>query len=245
VYDNAFRIRARQLRHSGVSVSSIARDLGVARSTVRDWLVDREVAAKPTGCFVCEHESCPCPSDYCYLLGQYLGDGYLAMSIRVPRLRISCCLAYPGIAAEVDAALAAVSGNRVGVVTAIGCTDRGTYWKHWPCVIPQHGVGPKHTRPITLTNWQRHLVREHPWPFVRGLIHSDGCRSLNRIVGPNGLRYAYPRYFFANESADILGIAGWALDLVGVQWRFNRRNSISVARRESVALMDEHIGPKS
>jgi hypothetical protein len=35
------------------------------------------------------------------------------------------------------------------------------------------------------------------------------------------------------------------LDLVGVQWRFNRRNSMSVARRESVALMDEHIGPKS
>ncbi len=48
--------------------------------------------------------------------GKYLGDGYLVMSIRVPRLRVSCCLAYPDIAAEVDAALAAVSGNRVGVV---------------------------------------------------------------------------------------------------------------------------------
>jgi hypothetical protein len=59
-----------------------------------------------------------------------------------------------------------------------------------------------------------------------------------------GRLYAYPRYFFANESADILAIAGWALDLVGVHWRFNRPNSISVARRESVRRMDEHIGPK-
>ena len=37
---------------------------------------------------------------------------------------------------------------------------------------------------------------------------------------------------------------GATLDRVGVAWRYNRPNSISVARREAVALMDEHIGPK-
>jgi len=30
----------------------------------------------------------------------------------------------------------------------------------------------------------------------------------------------------------------------GVAWRFSRRNSISVARREAVARLDEFVGPK-
>jgi hypothetical protein len=37
---------------------------------------------------------------------------------------------------------------------------------------------------------------------------------------------------------------GAALDRVGVAWRFNRPNSISIARRPAVALMDAPIGPK-
>ncbi|MEU4777066.1 hypothetical protein [Micromonospora sp. NPDC023633] len=36
----------------------------------------------------------------------------------------------------------------------------------------------------------------------------------------------------------------WALDLLGVAWRMNRRNSLSVARREAVAALDRHVGPK-
>ena len=80
--------------------------------------------------------------------------------------------------------------------------------------------------------------------LIRGLIHSDGCRSINKIV-TRGKPYSYPRYFFANESGDILAIMGRTLDQVGVAWRFNRPNSISVARRDAVALMDLHVGPKT
>jgi hypothetical protein len=143
----------------------------------------------------------------------------------------------------VDEALARVSGNIVSAVAAQGCSDRGAYWMHWPCLFPQHGPGRKHERHIELVDWQRALIRAHPWPLIRGLVHSDGCRSLNRVT-VRGTAYAYPRYFFANESRDILAIMGWALDLVGAEWRYNRPNSISVAQRASVALLDEHIGPK-
>jgi hypothetical protein len=172
-----------------------------------------------------------------------LGDGYLVTSSRVPRLRIACADAYPSIAAEVDAAMAALSGNRTGRVAAIGCSDHYCDWKHWPCLLPQHGPGKKHERPIVLTSWQQAIVEEHPWPLIRGLIHSDGCRALNRVT-IRGVRYTYPRYFFANESADILALLGAALDRVGVPWRRNRANSISVARRAAVAALDEHVGPK-
>ena len=39
-------------------------------------------------------------------------------------------------------------------------------------------------------------------------------------------------------------LCGEALDRLGVVWRFSRRNSISVARREAVARLDEFVGPK-
>jgi hypothetical protein len=182
-------------------------------------------------------------SAYLYLLGQYLGDGYLVTTTKVPRLRIACADDYPGVAREVDAAIETVCGHRPGFVQSIGCTDRYAYWTHWPCVLPQHGPGPKHTRPIVLTDWQRDLVDADPWPLIRGLIHSDGCRSLNTVV-TRGKPYAYPRYFFSNKSTDIITIFTRALDRVGVEWRLNRWDSVSIAKAAAVALLDEHVGPK-
>jgi len=49
---------------------------------------------------------------------------------------------------------------------------------------------------------------------------------------------------FTNESAEILNLCGQALDQLGISWRFSRRNTISVARREAVARLDEFVGPK-
>jgi hypothetical protein len=91
--------------------------------------------------------------------------------------------------------------------------------------------------------WQQELIERDPGPFVRGLFHSDGSRFDNRLTIA-GATYIYPRYLFSNESRDILEICGDALDLLGVEWRYNRRNSLSVAKRASVALLDRHVGPK-
>ena len=76
-------------------------------------------------------------------------------------------------------------------------------------------------------------------PSSRGLLHSDGCRVLNWVNGT-----PYPRYHFSNVSADIRGIFGRACDQLGIEWRPNNRWSLSVARRGSVALLDEFVGPK-
>lgn len=58
-------------------------------------------------------------------------------------------------------------------------------------------------------------------------------------------KYSYPRYFFSNESLGIQHLFRDACDIIGVEHRNNRRNSISVARRASVALLDEIVGPKT
>jgi hypothetical protein len=57
--------------------------------------------------------------------------------------------------------------------------------------------------------------------------------------------YHYPRYNFTNRSDDIKRIFCDACDLLGVEWRVMNRWNISVARRASVALLDEFIGPKA
>ena len=116
---------------------------------------------------------------------------------------------------------------------------------HWPCLFPQHGPGLKHHRRIILETWQRRFALEmRPDLFVRGLVHSDGCRVTNRVT-VRGKRYAYPRYFFTNESDDIRELFIDACEQLGVAARHNRRNSISVARSESVAILDRVVGPKT
>ena len=98
-----------------------------------------------------------------------------------------------------------------------------------------------------LQPWQRSIVDKHAQAFLRGLFHSDGCRSDNRITkitraGPK--TYVYPRYFFSNESDDILQLCETSLDHEGIDHRRNRPNSISVARRNAVAALDAFVGPK-
>jgi hypothetical protein len=33
-----------------------------------------------------------------------------------------------------------------------------SYSKHWPCLFPQRGPGPKHTRKIELEEWQAIII---------------------------------------------------------------------------------------
>jgi hypothetical protein len=177
-------------------------------------------------------------------LGLYLGDGYIAGHPRVYKLRISLDARYRGIIFECRQAIASVRHcdvKRVRLASQVGCFDVYSYWKHWPCVFPQHGIGPKHRRPIVLAPWQVAIVRQHPRELLRGLIHSGGCRVINRVSKG---RHQYPRYFFTNLSEDILQIFRDACDAIGVRHRNSKPNVISVARRESVAILDAFIGPK-
>lgn len=219
------------------------------RRAVRQWITDVDEMRRPTQC-----RSAPgCvagvvdPRSYAYLLGQYLGDGHLVTSARIPVLRIYACTDYPGILQQIDDAVDAVRGRSPGHVSGPAGCDKvvsvQSYWTHWPCLLPQHGPGRKHTRPIRLENWQKEIVDADPWPLIRGLIHSDGCRTTNHVV-TRGKAYAYPRYFFNNKSTDIIAIFTSALDRVGVEWRLNREDCVSIAKRRCVEVMDEHVGPK-
>jgi hypothetical protein len=114
--------------------------------------------------------------------------------------------------------------------------------------VPQHGPGRKHERPIVLEPWQREIVEAHPGDFLRGLFHSDGCRTANwarRMVQGQPKRYDYPRWEFVNHSGDILALCTWALDLCGIAWRQPRPVCVAVSRRDDVRRLDELIGLKA
>lgn len=242
-----------ELVRAGWNDCEIARETGIPRGTIRGWRAGRSPdfdRTKQSGglrnppCPVCRGDPLTLPQfPYCYLLGLYLGDGCLTPYPRdVYRLRIICTNRYRELLRSCEWAMAQVHpANKVSRVAKAGegCTEVTSCSKHWPCLFPQHGPGKKHERRIELAPWQQKLVDRDPRPLVRGLLHSDGCRVLNWVNGT-----PYPRYQFTNVSADIRGIFGRACDQLGIEWRPNNPWSLSVARRGSVALLDEFVGPK-
>jgi hypothetical protein len=249
MYDIATRHRALALLADGHSLSATSRATGVSRAALREW---RDRGPEPSSL-----GGRPLRTDtpaYPYLLGLYLGDGCLSANRRgVYALRIACANAWPGLIDACEEAIRAVRpGGAVCRVRKQGCVSVTSWSKQWPLVFPQHGPGRKHERVIALEAWQQEIVDAHPWEFIRGLVHSDGCRIVNwteRLVGGVRKRYEYPRYFFTNVSGDILRLYGETLDKVGVEWRVarprGRPTNVSVARKGSVALMDRHVGAKS
>jgi len=244
------------LARRGYNHCEISRITGIPRSTICGWLNDRApkfgIARTRGGqCARCGALPDPFPSlivySYAYLLGMYLGDGCLLKHPRrVFRLNVYLDAKYPVIAEECAAAMALVMpASKATIRPHRRCRMLNvvSYSKHWPHLVPQHGAGAKHKRKIALEAWQQRVVDRYPGRLLRGLIHSDGCRVTNKIRHPNKT-YEYPRYLFSNRSLDIQRIFCDACDRLGIAWRQDGPWNISIARREAVAIMDRHVGPK-
>jgi hypothetical protein len=234
---------AQLLTHLGLNDCEVSRALGIPRTTIRDWRREASGCCRTRRSATYDLAALP-REPYSYLLGLYLGDGHLAHHGRaVFRLGIYLDERYPRIIEDCAAAIEAVIGKTANLNRRVGCIQVNAYSKQWPRLFPQHGPGAKHLRTIALEHWQQRIVVDHADQFLRGLIHSDGWRGTNRVT-VNGKRYEYPRYTFCNASEDIRTLFCDACDLIGVEWRQMNARNISVARRDSVALLDEFIGPK-
>jgi hypothetical protein len=243
---------AMRLMRKGFGDTQIARRTGIPRPTIAAWrhnrgrrYHDRLATANPAW-------RPPRAPEYCYLLGVYLGDGCLHTSRGgASSLVVSLDSSYPAIVNAVDTSIrdvfAGVPVARVFPKDANLVVLRASH-PALPFAFPQHGSGRKHKREIRLTEWQRELTHAHPEQLLRGLIHSDGCRTINRFKTklPSGrvAEYEYPRYFFSNLSADIRAIFCAHCELLGVRWTQSNLRNISVSHRRSVALLDEFVGPK-
>ena len=239
-----------QLFGKGLSDYEIGRRTGISRSSVQRWRtkgVPRRGRSRPL------EWRPPDPCSYSYLLGIYLGDGYLSKaSTPSPVLEISLDPQYPGI---VDECLAAIQCTVETKPRSLPTNDPerrsdslGRGESPLAAGLPSARAGKKHERAIALANWQQDLVDRFPRQFLRGFIHADGSRVVNRFQvslasGPRD--YAYPRYFFTNLSRDIQRLFCDSCEQMGIRWTRSSVKNISVADRRSVALLDSFIGPKS
>ena len=230
---------------------------GVAVKTIRRWRRVYQRQGLPRGQV---HTSVPCPrcdgaqldqAAYAELFGWYLGDGWLEdhRGGGVYALHIYNDATYSHLNAHILNLMRAVKpGSRPHARLLNGCTISTVSWRHWTCLLPQHGPGKKHERTLVLEPWQQEILAVHPEALVRGLFHSDGCRVDNwtvRRVEGRTKRYEYGRWQFVNHSADIQGFCTDALDRLGIPWRQSSWKTISVSRREAVARLDQLVGPKS
>jgi hypothetical protein len=237
----------------GLNDCQIARLTGIPRRTVCDWRQQASVQSRThvagtvwprsdVDCPACAGATVPA-RPYAYLLGMYLGDGCISRTPRTFHLRVSLDARYPAIIDECARSIRAVRPGKqmpVGRVKAPGCIVLSAHWNHWPCMFPQHGRGPKHRRQIRLVPWQEGIAEANPDLLLRGLIHSDGCRVINRVNGGE-----YPRYMFTNHSDDIRAIFAMACDAFSVTHRRMNWRTLAVSRAEDVARLDTVIGPKS
>jgi Homeodomain-like domain len=248
MHSAATRNLALALVAQGVNDCEIARRLGVARTTVRDWRKPRYVPRterKAATCPRCWRTSPPIAfsdGDYAELLGLYLGDGHVSTLERTERLRLSLDAKYATINDETEALLRrCFPCNRVCRVLLDGGSTLvlNLYNSHMSCVFPQTGPGKKHDRRIVLEPWQVESVMAAPWAFLRGCIRSDGCAFINRTG-----RYEYLSYAFTNVSDDIRDLFVATCLLVDLDVRPGRRH-VRINRRASVARLLAHVGVKS
>jgi hypothetical protein len=237
----------------GCSNREIARLTGVPRGTVSAWRSGRGVNGRVRLARAADGWRPTSPAQYAYLLGVYLGDGHIVVtSARSARLVVTLDAAYPKIIDEVRGAMQVIfADGSVRQFSRMGgsCIALQICDPAIPYAFPQHGPGRKHHRLIDLCDWQREITQAHPEALLRGLIHSDGCRTINRFRTklPSGRvgEYEYPRYFFSNLSADIRRIFCEHCALLGIRWTQSNARNISVSHRDSVARLDEFIGAKT
>jgi hypothetical protein len=246
VHSYAVRAQALALVDAGENDCEVARQMGVPRTTVRDWRHGKDRPAPGSTCPRCWRPSLRpiefSAADYSELLALYLGDGHIVRTGRSDRLRIFLDTRYAEIISDARALLRrCFAAHSIGTFrTAKGTTTiLSLYCTHLACLFPQHAPGRKHERSIVLEDWQSHIVEHEPWPFLRGCIRSDGCAFVNR-TGP----YAYLSYEFSNRSMQIRELFMDACDRVGVEYRAYPRY-VRIYRRPSVALMRENVGLKA
>lgn len=221
----------------------IARGVEKRRGVKRGMYKRHREALGIDGPLPCGREFLAAPlfDTYVYMLGMFLGDGYLHGLPGSCRLEIALDAKYPALVETCAEAMSVLYPDHkvTRLTTKANCVVVYSYGWRWLALFPHSGSGRKHLRRIELAEWQQELVRGSPLQFIRGLIESDGCRSVRHQDG-----HEYPFYSFDNRSTDIIGFFCWACDLIGIHYTKPKPSTVSIARRPDVAFLDQVIGRK-
>lgn len=75
-----------------------------------------------------------------------------------------------------------------------------------------------------------------------GAVQSDGCSFV--VCSSRHWPCLLPQHGPGKKQDRVIELQPWQRVITGRHWRYSRRNTISVARREAVARLDQFVGPK-
>lgn len=176
-------------------------------------------------------------NEYSYILGLYLGDGYINKMKRTYRLRIFNDIKYDSLNKYIIKNLEKLFlKNKVSTAIRQNTVSIGVYNNYLPILFPQHGKGKKSDREIKLYKWQKDIISERY--LLMGLLHSDGCYYKNTIGNKK-----YSSYGFSNLSNDIHKIFQNSCKKLNISYTKSGVNT-HIRNRKSVEYIEKNIGDK-
>lgn len=156
---------------------------------------------------------------YNYILGLYLGDGCISKHAKTFCLRIALDEKYPKIISKtIEQLILLFPLNKVNTKSnGLNCREVYVYNSFLSTIFPQHGIGKKHDRDVSLKDWQKDNIEYEE--LALGLFHSDGCKFLTKIKNKLKEYTYYDNYGFKNCSLDIIEIYKRCLDNLSVKYR--------------------------
>jgi hypothetical protein len=249
------RKEAFELLEEGYNNSQIARTINVPRRTVVDWFkFDKSYVPVYGRDFIRNHidVSSFLKEDelrvkcYSYILGMYLGDGYISNTKGKFRIRITLDSKYPELNEYVRKSLNVIfPENKASIYKRRNqnCVDVSLWSRNLPAFFPQHGKGKKHNRKIELSTWQFDML---DWTqFWKGLFHSDGCFYTQHDKRDD---YEYEHFVFSNMSEDISRLFQTCCTMHGIHFTSTITKSglfkTCIYKQEEVKLLKHLIGTK-
>ena len=232
----------------------ISRITGIPRCTVRDWvnkpqknLSDNDFLENKRN----KYKNCIMFGEkkqkekfikaYSYILGLYLGDGYIDFYPRSLRLRIFLDSKYVKLNDFVEKVLRFLFfKNKIykGFHGNKNCIYFSVYAKELESLFPHLGKGKKYNREIVFEDWQKNVLSGAE--LLMGLIHSDGCCYFS-----DGLM----NFNFTNMSQDIHKIFQKYCTLYGIKFTISHKNGIvfrtNINKREDVRKLYNMVGNKN
>lgn len=235
----------------GYNKSQIEKETGIPRGTVKDWL-----KSKPKNFEKIEQDSelkkeiinnRNLHKHYSYILGLYLGDGYINKCKRTFRIRIFLDVKYLNLNNFAKESLEKIFvNNNVNVLNSKNksCICLSIYNSNLNELFPQNGKGKKSDRKIELEKWQKEIIVYED--LIKGLIHSDGCFYSEKIDD----KYNYERFMFSNKSIDLHEIFQQSCDYLKIEYDFQHKGNVKgnwqtrISKKESVKKLKQFIGTK-
>lgn len=239
-----------RLHSKGLNQTRISFETGIPRGTIKDWLKQMPKNFQPMEKkFELKQRIISNKNfhdAYSYLLGLYLGDGYINACKRTFRLRIFLDEKYSHLNNYAKNMMEFIfADNSVSVYKpGLNHICIGVYNSELIDLFPQHGFGNKWQRKIELKDWQNEILNKEF--FLKGLIHSDGCFYEEKI----NKKYLYERFMFSNKSIDLHEIFQNICNSLNIEYDFQHKGNTNgvwqtrIAKKESVKKLKQIIGTK-